>query len=97
MQIQATGIAWYRREDYPRILAIMSDAQKLPTTFEEWRTQANRTERHIQKSGMSVVRAHIDPDKFLAWCVANGLAPNAAARMQFASETAHRAYQAEHG
>jgi hypothetical protein len=95
MQIQATGIAWYRREDYPRILAMMTDASVLPQTWEQWRTKANRTEREMQKRG-SVVRAFIDPGQFVEWCAAHGLEPNAKARMQFANETAHRAYQAEH-
>ncbi len=95
MQIQATGLAWYRREDYPRILAMMTDADLLPGTWEEWRTKANATERYLQKRG-PVVRAYIDPDKFLEWCATEGFQPNAKARTLFASETAHRAYQAEH-
>jgi hypothetical protein len=96
MEVRATGIAWYRREDYPRILAMMTDGHVLPKTWEEWRTKANATERQMRKRGMSVVRSFIDPDKFLEWCVKHGLDPDAKARMQFASEIAHRAYRAEH-
>jgi hypothetical protein len=37
MKVSVTGMSWYRREDYPRILQIMLDAHKLPRTFDDWK------------------------------------------------------------
>jgi hypothetical protein len=88
--ISATGIGWYNREDYPRILEIMEDADVLPTTYDTWRQKAEGLERQIKASGAIVVRAVIEPKEFVAWCAARGLKVNAKARTAFGSECAYR-------
>ncbi|MFN3686119.1 hypothetical protein [Salinarimonas sp.] len=87
---RAVGIAWYERDDYPRILEIMTDADTLPRTYDAWKKSAEGAERAVKGSGAHVVRAIIEPDKFRAWCLSNGLDVDAKARMRFASETAAR-------
>lgn len=82
------GIAWYRESDYPRILEIMEDADRLPETFAEWEKAARNGEREGQAKGLTVVRAIIDPQTFPAWCRARGLNVNANGRMAFANAAA---------
>ncbi len=60
MPIRATGIPWYDREDYRRILKVMADANVLPPTYEKWRYMADRLERTIQSAGGIAVRAKIE-------------------------------------
>lgn len=88
LPIRATGLAWYNREDYPRILQIMEDADKLPPNFEKWQYAAHKAESQIKASGMIVVRAVIDPDEFVAYCSRHNLKVDAQARTRFASEIA---------
>lgn len=81
-----TGLAWYRRQDYPRILQIMADAELLPPTFDKWQGKAEKLEREIARKGGKPVRVQIDPDKFVAWCTAHGHDVDAAGRRAFAAD-----------
>jgi hypothetical protein len=87
---QAVGMPWYRREDYPRILTIMTDADRLPVGFDEWEKKAEAFQRDIEGKGKIVVRAVIDPDTFPAWCGTRGKNVNSEGRSLFASEVAMR-------
>lgn len=88
--IRASGIPWYMRQDYPRILHIMADVEVLPPTYEAWRKRADQIKREITKQGGIAVEAIIDPATLPAWCAARGLNVDANARSQFASEWAFR-------
>ena len=94
--VRATGIPWYFRQDYRRILEIMTDAHLLPPSYDAWRQKAERLERRPQSEGMIVVRAEIDPDEFPRWCAARGLNVDAKARGEFASEAAYRRVSQAH-
>jgi hypothetical protein len=80
----AIGVAWYRHEDYPQILKIMSDADLLPPTYNAWRTQANESEHMLEQKGYKVVRVYIEPDRFPTWCFKRGLPLDAKARAPLA-------------
>ncbi len=90
-QVEAVGIAWYRREDYQRLKEMFTDGSKLPDTFDEWFRLARRTYRTLTASGLRVERAYIDPEVFPAWCKANGLKMNAKARTYYGNAVARRA------
>ena len=38
------ALPWYQREDYPILLALVSDPDKLPTTFESWLERAEQVD-----------------------------------------------------
>ncbi len=94
--IRATGIPWYFRQDYARILEIMEDAHLLPPTYDMWRKKAEGLERDMKSKGMVVVRAEVDPQEFPRWCAARGLHVDADARSRFASEVAYRQVSQTH-
>lgn len=83
--IRAVGISWFREEDYPRALAIMTDAQVLPGNYLAWREKAEQQERRAKASGYLVIRAVIDPDEFPGWCRTRGLDVDANGRRLFAA------------
>ncbi len=85
-QIRATGIAWYRQEDYAKIKKIMVDHRKLPDTYKKWLKSAKNTLDHLVAQGHLVEKAYIDPDTFPDWCGQRGLDVDAKARMDFANE-----------
>jgi hypothetical protein len=87
--IRAIGIAWYRREDYPRILQIMEDAHLLPRTFEKWLYAAEKGREKLLRSGALVVKAEIEPDAFVACCQSSGHKVDAQGRMAFSNLVAY--------
>ena len=89
-------MVWYRVEDYSRILEIMSDADKLPPTFEQWLVRAERGERDMKSQGVFIVRAMLDPDEFVARCAKKGTLLDAKARMEFGNEIAYRHFGKTH-
>lgn len=95
--IQHVGMVWYRLEDYDAILGIMSDREKLPRTFSEWRMKAETGEKKLRRDGKVVVRAFIDPKSFPEWCRARGLNIDSQARNQFAATVAKDVIDRTHG
>jgi len=93
LQVRATILVWYREEDWDRILEIMTDAEKLPPTFEDWQQKAEEEVRQLESQGMTVLKAYIDPEEFIGWCAIRGMDIDAEARMAFANEMAFK----EHG
>lgn len=81
-----TCLAWYRREDYPRIYAMMADRKKLPETFEDWEATALDTEEMLRSAGHVTRHVIVDPGRFQAWCLAKGRKLNAASRAEFAAD-----------
>lgn len=84
-----TGIPWYKRADYARILEIMVDAELLPVTFDQWQGKAEKIERDLIRAGTPVHRVHVDPQQFVTWCAGRGLHVDADGRRAFASDPAN--------
>jgi hypothetical protein len=93
-QAMATGVSvglpWYRRSDYAALLALFTDPDKLPTTYDEWLSHAESVERQLRTAGLAVVRVWIRPGPFEVWCKQQGLLPDQRARLSFANEVARR-------
>src|SRR5271167_4796826 len=51
------GLAWYQERDYPAILEIMEDSNRLPATFASWLAKAEQSEGALTTQGHIVVRA----------------------------------------
>lgn len=84
------GQVWFEKENYAAAIAIMSDADSMPITFEKWLYRAQKTERDLKAMGYRVTRAVIDPATFPTWCKDHGLDVGPAGRQAFASDHAHR-------
>lgn len=94
--VDAVGIPWYERADYPRIRFAMVDREKLPLTFDEWERNAKDMERSLTRRGHTIVRATLNAKDFVAWCSARGLRVDADARMHWANEAVMRQLKGEH-
>jgi hypothetical protein len=84
--LRAVGVVWYREADWPRLRALLADADELPDTYAEWLASAEGLLAQLRRDGIAAERVPLDPDVFSAWCVARGLAPDAQARSRYASE-----------
>jgi hypothetical protein len=85
---QVVGLPWYHRDDYPALLLVFSDPDKLPKTFDAWLEHAEGLERQLRTAGFVVARAWIRPAPFAAWCREKDILPDQQARLEFANEAA---------
>lgn len=88
MQVQIVGMAWFKRENYERLLSIFEDSDKLHGTYDEWLAAAENGRKFLEAKGWRVVCVDTDPDDFSKWCIAHGKNFDADARQSFANEMA---------
>lgn len=94
--VRATGVPWYIRQDYPRILGIMEDRDLLPPTYDQWRKRADIAKREIERLGGVAIEVTLDPETFSAWRAARGLHIDARARSLYVSEETYRHVRVTH-
>jgi hypothetical protein len=83
LPIRAIGISWFREEDYPTLLRIFKDANKMPRTWKEWHEGAEKMEKQVKAQGQNTERVYIDPDTFPDWCRREGVGVNREGRHKF--------------
>lgn len=90
-KIRIVGLSWFHDADYTAILRIMTDAELLPDTYDEWFERESKRESDLKASGHIVIRAIIDPKTFPDWCAKHGHTTiNSSARAAFANDYATR-------
>lgn len=89
-QIRAVGIPWYNEADYDTLRAAFIDGGTLAPTFLQWQDQAEQVRKRNVREGKTVVKAHIDLDRFRTWCAANGYQLDSRGRGEFAAAEARR-------
>ena len=82
------ALPWCDRRDYPALLTLFSDPDKLPATYDAWLERAEGVERQFKRAGFGVARIWIRPVPFAAWCDERKVSPDQAARLTFANESA---------
>jgi hypothetical protein len=76
--VAAPALPWFTRSDYPALLELFSDANKLPTTYDAWLERAERIEREFQKAGFGISKTWIRPIPFATWCDEQTIPPDSA-------------------
>ena len=89
-QHPVSALPWYARADYPILLRLFSDPDKLPATYGDWLKRAESVERQFKKAGFGVARIRIRPVPFAAWCKERNVSPDQVARLLFVNETARK-------
>lgn len=79
-------LPWYARSDYPVLLRLFSDLNKLPKTYGAWLRRAEEIEERFQSAGFDIARIRIRPIPFAVWCKERNVAPDQIARLIFVSE-----------
>lgn len=92
-KMTAMAIAWMRKEDWPRWLAI--DSQFQPD-YNHWLKRMTAEIERIENAGTLCEKVVIDPDVFVKWCGANGRAVNSTSRATFAAQTLAIRHSASH-
>ncbi len=76
----AVGAYWIKEEDYPALLQLFDDGDKMPPSWKEWLKVAEEMERGLKAYGHVVLRVYIDPATFPDWCAAQSTSPGSAGR-----------------
>ena len=79
------GVAWYRREQWPRLRDVSADADALEETYDEWEAMALDALQQLRARGIEPARIDIDVEELLRWCQAGGRPVDAKARSAFAA------------
>ena len=81
------GIAWFKDEaTYRKALAIFTDPQSMPASFEDWKALVGKECELIKSSGNIAICADIDPDTFADWCKRRGFDANSQGRIAFVNQ-----------
>ena len=80
------GVAWYRREQWNRLLEISTDRDKIGNTYEEWEANAEKGLRMAARPGVVLRKVDIDVEELLKWCRSQGRPVDGAARSIFTAE-----------
>jgi len=83
MPVAGVALAWMRKEDWPRWLAIDPDFQP---DYEKWLRKVEAGIQRLEAEGRKVEKVLLDPDEFIAWSreFAGGRA-DSQARSQYAA------------
>jgi hypothetical protein len=87
------GIAWFKDEPtYRKALAIFTDSENMPATYEDWKALVGRQCEEIKGGGNIAIQADIDPETFTDWCNGSGFKPDSQGRTAFVNhvELEHR-------
>jgi hypothetical protein len=90
--VLATGtvpLAWYERDSYEDIKALMTDGRAFAASHEKWEGHAKQVEAFFRARGVPTVRVPVGPRDFSRWCVSRGRAPDAKGRLAFSEWAAH--------
>ncbi|MGD0231630.1 MAG: hypothetical protein ABSC19_14980 [Syntrophorhabdales bacterium] len=78
------GIAWFKDElTYRRALAIFTDYENMPATYEDWKALVGRQCEEVKGAGNIAIRADIDPEAFTDWCSGRGFKADSRGRTAF--------------
>jgi hypothetical protein len=88
----AVGAYWINEEDYPALLRIFTDGNRMPRTWKEWLKIAEEMERGLKAYGHVVLRVRIDPNTFPDWCAAHDVNPGAEGRKKFVAAAVFERY-----
>ena len=81
----AVGAYWIKEEDYPALLQLFDDGDKMPPSWKEWLKMAEEMEQGLKAYGHVVLRVYIDPATF-----PDGVKPMAQARAAQDAESSLR-------
>ncbi|HCE68357.1 MAG TPA: hypothetical protein DER40_12850 [Geobacter sp.] len=80
------GIAWYRREQWNRLLEVSADRDELEDNYDDWLRTAEGTLEKLKRNGAGIVKVDIDVNKLVAWCVVANRSVDGRARAEYVSK-----------
>ena len=82
---RTVAVAWYKPEQWERLLEISRDRDELENTFTEWIEFAEKKVTELEAAGLKLVKVEVDVEELLAWCNKRSLPVDGESRSVFAS------------
>jgi hypothetical protein len=79
-------IAYYKKEDWSRLLLIIDDKESMHDSWNEWFTAYSKAKTDLISQGFMVVDVEIDLDELIRYCKLRRVKNNGKARSQFVQE-----------
>jgi hypothetical protein len=77
------GVAWYRPDQWDRLLEVSSDRAELENTYDEWKAVAEENLVKLAQHGYKLRKVHIDVEELLIWCNSQNRAVDGDAQTEF--------------
>src|SRR3979490_2781997 len=88
----AVGAYWIKEEDYPALLQLFDDGDKMPSSWKEWLKVAQEMEQGLKAYGQVVLLVSVAAATFLDWCAAHSTNPGSAGRRKFVAAAVSERY-----
>ena len=82
----AVKIAYYRKEDWNKLLEIIDDKESMHETWNQWFNLFTKTKEDLMSKGFIVVDIEIDLDELNNYCNMKRIKNNGEARSQFVQQ-----------
>ena len=90
-----SGVAWYRAEQWSRLLEVSVDHSELEGTYDEWQAMATKGLADLARAGVWARKVDVDVDELVEWCRSEGRPVDGAARAAFAALKLRQANQGQ--
>lgn len=83
MEKNSVNMAFYKPEDWKRLLAIVDDREVFHDTWEEWHKQFQTSKKQLESKGFKVNEVVVSLDELVRFCFQNGFKNDGQARSRF--------------
>ena len=77
------GIAWYRREQWNRLLEVSADREDLEDSYDEWLTFAEASLNKVKQQRVIIHKIDVDIDELVQWCRSQNRPVNMETRTEY--------------
>ncbi len=79
------SVAWYKPEQWDKLLDISADAGQLEKTYEQWKVYAEQALKDLANRQVFPVKVTVDIDDLESWCNTRNLPINGDSRSRYAA------------
>ncbi len=62
------AIAWYKRDEYDKLLRVIIDKDSMPLNYDTWFEIATVAIEDLKNQGFDVKKIVVDVDELIEWC-----------------------------
>ena len=84
------AFAWYRPDEWVRLVEVADDRDALGPTYRDWLTATEKKILALALAGVQVCRVEVDVTELVEWCRQHRVPNTDASRAQFSQELSHR-------
>lgn len=79
-------MAFYRPEDWSRLLSIIDDKEVFHDTWEQWHNEYQISKKQLESHGLKINDVVVNIDDLIRFCFQNGIKNDGKARARFVAQ-----------